>query len=129
MNQNQSSSNTAELVEGSTTQINHGCYEMQGKKTEYDQTDRSRLSNDTEALSEMGYRNANGQALGHAMPSFGAKEYQRQGQGRGEEIHSEIQTVQRRQGAYGDIEVLNSAPGHIPPLSGFNVTDSAPSRG
>ena len=40
MNQNQSSSNTAELVEGSTTQINNGGYEMQGKKPEYDQTDR-----------------------------------------------------------------------------------------
>lgn len=59
----------------------------------------------------MGYRNANGQqALGHAMPSFGAKEYQITGQGRGEEINSEIQTVQHRQGAYGDIEVLNSVP-------------------
>ena len=66
-------------MEGKTRQNEHGGGEMQGKKNQYDndQTDRSRLSNDTEALSEMGYRNANGQALGHAMPSFGAKEYQR----------------------------------------------------
>lgn len=68
------------MVEGKTRQNELGGGEMQGKKNEYEhQTDRSRLSNDTEALSEIGYRNANGQALGHAMPSFGAKEYQRKG--------------------------------------------------
>jgi hypothetical protein len=67
------------MLSSSTRQNNLGGCEMQAKKNEYDQTDRSRLSNDTEALSEIGYRNANGQALGHAMPSFGAKEYQRKG--------------------------------------------------
>ena len=55
------------------SQNNVGVYEKHAKKNEHDQTDRSRFSNDTEALSDAGYRNANGQqAFGHAMPSFGA---------------------------------------------------------